>query len=78
MLNQKLVVDFDQLEGDLIFSTGNLYDRLIIEIDEILGLSETYDNNVKFSESGRNLHISIYNAIFTSWSFQKKKCKFNL
>ena len=42
MLNQKLVVDFDELEGDLIFSTGNLYDRLIIEIDEILGLSETY------------------------------------
>ena len=35
MLNQKLVVDFDELEGDLIFSTGNLYDRLIIEIDEI-------------------------------------------
>ncbi|MDC0501801.1 DEAD/DEAH box helicase [Euryarchaeota archaeon] len=60
MVNQKLVVDFDELEGDLIFSTGNLYDRLIIEIDEILGLSETYDHNVKFSESGRNLHISIY------------------
>ena len=56
--NQKLVVDFDKIEGDLIFSTGNLFDRLLLAIDDICK-SETYEYNVKLSEDGRSLHISI-------------------
>lgn len=60
MLNSEeiLIVDFDKVEGDLVFSTGNLYDRLIISIDDICK-SETYENNVKFSDDGLELHISI-------------------
>jgi len=56
-----LIVDFDEKEGDVIFNTGSLFDRLIIEIDSLCK-SENYDYDVKLSDDGLFLQISI--AVF--------------
>ena len=53
-----LNIDFDEIEGDIIFTTGNLWDPLMIEIDDVCK-SESYEHNVRFSDDGLILHLSV-------------------